>query len=170
MIIRDEQPEDLPSIRAIVTAAFETAPYSNQTEAAIVDDLRKSGALTISLVAVDGRERVGHIAFSPVSISGVDMGWFGLGPVAVRPDRQGFGIGQTLVRAGLDRLTARGAKGAVLLGAPKYYGRFGFKVHPGLWLADVPPTYFMALAMNGEAPSGQVEFHGAFAQDQPPRP
>ena len=146
-----------------MTAAFATAPLSNQAEAAIVDGLRIAGALTISLVAVDDGEVVGHVAFSPVTICGADPGWFGLGPIAVRPDRQGLCIGQALARAGLARLTTLGAGGAVVLGEPDYYGRFGFKVHSGLWLADVPASHFMALTLSGETPSGQVAYHAAFS-------
>ena len=164
MIIRDEQPDDPPSIRAIIAAAFATARYSDGTEAAIVDGLRKAGVLTVSLVAIDGGELVGHVAFSPVTIAGADLGWFGLGPVAVRPDRQGGGVGQALVRAALDRLIGMGARGSVVLGEPEYYGRFGFEVRAGLHLADVPPSHFMALAFGGEAPSGRVAYHAAFSQ------
>ena len=163
MIFRDEQPADIPHIARIVTAAFETAPFSDRTEAAIVDGLRNARALAISLVAVDGGELVGHVVFSPVTIGGVDLGWFGLGPVAVRPNRQGSGIGQALVRAGLARLIALGAKGSVVLGEPEYYGRFGFRVHSGLWLADVPSTHFMALTFGDEPPSGQARYHAAFS-------
>ena len=63
-----EIPEDAAIIRAITSAAFEGAPHSSGTEAAIVDALRAAGALTVSLVAVQNGEIVGHVAFSPVTI------------------------------------------------------------------------------------------------------
>ena len=66
MDIRPEQPADAAAIRAVTRAAFETAPHSGGNEADIVEVLRASGALTLSLVAVH-REQVGrHVAFSPV--------------------------------------------------------------------------------------------------------
>ena len=86
MNIRAEIPEDAAIIRAITSAAFEGAPHSSGTEAAIVDALRAAGALTVSLVAVQNGEIVGHVAFSPVTIDCKSTGWLGLGPVSVRPD------------------------------------------------------------------------------------
>jgi putative acetyltransferase len=65
MRIRDEQEDDAAAIRAVTMAAFETMPYSSQTEAAIIEALRAAGALTVSLVAVEDDQVVGHIAFSP---------------------------------------------------------------------------------------------------------
>jgi putative acetyltransferase len=162
MIIRDEGPQDIWVIRELVAAAFKDAPYSSQTEAAIVDGLRDAGALTLSLAAVEGEVVLGHIAFSPVTIDGRERGWFGLGPLAVQPEAQGQGIGQALVRAGLARLRASAAQGCVLLGAPGYYGRFGFAACPQLRLADVPPEYFLALSFAGEPPAGEVRYHPAF--------
>lgn len=109
MDIRTERPDDVAAIRILTRAAFEHAPHSSRTEAAIVDALRAAGVLTLSLVAIDEGERIGHAAFSPVTIAGVADGWFGLGPLSVRPDRQRRGIGRALVRAGLAALRSRGA-------------------------------------------------------------
>ncbi|HEV7256700.1 MAG TPA: N-acetyltransferase [Bosea sp. (in: a-proteobacteria)] len=162
MQIRAEEPGDVDAIRTLTTEAFATAPHSSGTEAGIVDGLRAVGALTLSLVAVEDGEIVGHVAFSPVTIDGAERGWFGLGPVSVRPGRQRGGIGSGLIREGLRRLRERGAGGCVLLGAPAYYGRFGFAADPALVLEDVPPDYFMRLAFGGEVPAGTVRYHAAF--------
>lgn len=164
VVIRDEQPGDAPAIRAITLAAFEDKPYSQQTEAAIVDALRAADALFVSLVAVEGREVVGHVAFSPIDINGSPAaGWFGVGPVSVRPDRQRKGIGSALMRAGLDRLKASGARGCVLEGDPAYYRRFGFQRTKSLSYPDGPAEYFQVLELASSEPSGSVGFHPAFA-------
>ena len=126
MQIRDERPADAAAIRAVTDAAFAGVPHSNQTESRIIDALRKAGALTLSLVALRREQLVGHIAFSPVLIDGVACDWYGLGPVSVVPELQGLGVGAALIRAGLERLRDIGARGCVLLGDPRYYGRFGF--------------------------------------------
>ncbi|MFC7539140.1 GNAT family N-acetyltransferase [Siccirubricoccus deserti] len=97
MKIRPEEFSDIQAIRAVVAEAFTDAPHSSGTETVIVDALRRDGALTISLVAEDEGEVIGHVAFSPVTIDGVATGRFGLGPVAVRSDRQRSGIGQALI-------------------------------------------------------------------------
>lgn len=163
ILIRDEGPGDAAAIRAVTLAAFEGKPYSQQTEAAIVDALRAAGALSVSLVAVDGGEIVGHVAFSPVAIDGAPAaGWYGVGPVSVRPDRQKEGIGSALMRAGLDRLKAAGARGSVLAGDPAYYRRFGFEPARTLSYPDVPAEYFQVLEFASPAPSGAVAFHPAF--------
>lgn len=160
MIIRNERSADHAAIRRIVTEAFATVPYSRQTEAAIVDALRAAGDMTLSLVAEDG-DPVGHVVFSPAIVGdGRAEGWYGVGPLAVRPDRQGRGIGTALVRAGLDRLKA--AAGCVLVGDPAFYGRFGFRTDPGLTLPGVPPEVLLALPLAGKFPAGTVRFHPAF--------
>lgn len=162
MEIRDERPQDREIIGEITTAAFAPMAYSSGTEAAIITALRQAGALTLSLVAVEGEEVLGHVAFSPVTIGGADLGWYGLGPVSVRPDRQGRGIGSALIRAGLERLAQIGAGGCVLVGNPGYYHRFGFGPLPGLTFAQAPAENFMALRLKGDTPRGEVAFHPGF--------
>ena len=162
MEIRFEQSEDLAAIRTLTFAAFGNAPHSTQTEAAIIDALRAAGALTISLVAVDAEVLVGHVAFSPVTINGEVSGWYGLGPVSVRPDRQRKGVGRALIQTGLDHLRAMNAQGCVVLGDPLYYGRFGFISDPNLRYGNVPPEYFQLLAFSDEVPRGEVLFHPGF--------
>lgn len=163
-IIRDEREEDAGTIRAVTLAAFADMPYSEQTEAAIVEALRAAGALAVSLVAVEGGEIVGHVAFSPVTINGAAApGWFGVGPLSVRPDRQKSGFGTALMRAGLARLAEGGAKGCVLVGDPGYYRRFGFRASDTLAYPDLPAEYFQVLELATAAPSGTVAFHPAFA-------
>jgi putative acetyltransferase len=163
MEIRPEQPDDVADIRYIKEAAFLPMEYSTHTEAAITDALRDANALTISLVAVEDEAVVGHVAFSPVTIDGQARGWYGLGPIAVRPDCQGRGIGQALIRKGLDSLKALGAEGCVLLGDPDYYGQFGFETVPDLMLPGVSPEYFQCLAFGERRPPrGTVAYHEAF--------
>lgn len=161
--IRDERPGDFNTIATLTDAAFAGHPHSRQTEARIIDVLRRAGALTVSLVAEDDGAVVGHIAFSPVIIDSGATGWYGLGPVAVAPDWQARGIGSALVNQGLERLHGLGAGGCVLVGEPGFYDRFGFFADPQLRLADVPPKYFLCLPLAMPAPSGAVHFHPAFA-------
>ena len=164
MIIRDEQPSDHAAIRAVTVAAFAAVPQSRQTEAAIIEALRAADSLTVSLVAVDGDQLIGHLALSPVSIDEHgDLGWYGGGPLAIRPDHQHSGVGSSLIRAGLKRLVELGARGCVLVGDPDYYQRFGFRSHPGLIMPDVPAENLLALALGtADVPSGKVTFAPAF--------
>jgi putative acetyltransferase len=162
VIIRSETKGDVDAIAAVTEAAFETLEISNHTEQYIVAALRSAHALTISLVAeTDGRV-VGHIAFSPVTISDGCPDWYGLGPVSVLPEYQRRGIGSALIREGLSRLEALGAGGCCLVGHPGYYGRFGFENPAGLVCEGVPEEVFFALCIDGHLPQGAVSFHEAF--------
>ncbi|MCC6125042.1 MAG: N-acetyltransferase [Pirellulales bacterium] len=162
MIIRPESAGDYESIRDILVAAFANHPYSHQTEHLIVEALRDADALSVALVAeIDGKV-VGHIAFSPVKIDGVDCMWFGLGPLAVMPEFQRKGIGKSLVEEGLQAIRRVGAEGCVLVGDPAYYGRFGFRHTPLLKMEGVSPQYLLCLPMAEQIPAGQVSHHSAF--------
>lgn len=160
--IRRESPQDVDAIRALTRAAFRNEPLSSQTEAAIVDALRDAGALRLSLVAMENGAVVGHVAFSPVTINGESNGWYGLGPVSVRPDRQRQGIGQALIRAGLEHVKQMDAQGCVVLGSPDYYRRFGFVSDPELRFRTAPAEYFQRLSFRNVAPKGEVSYHAAF--------
>ena len=65
--IRDEAPSDIEAIRAITKAAFAGKPYSDQTEAEIIDGLREADAIRISLVAVSDGEVIGNAAGSELT-------------------------------------------------------------------------------------------------------
>lgn len=122
-MIRPEQTGDESGIRRVHEAAFPTP-----AEGRLVDALREAGKLVVSLVALDGAEVVGHIAFSPVRLEGApDVGTgLGLAPVAVLPARQRQGIGGRLIRAGLAECERLGYQFVIVLGHPEYYPRFGF--------------------------------------------
>jgi predicted N-acetyltransferase YhbS len=160
--IRDEAPADGEAIDAVTRDAFAGLSFSSGTEHFIVRALRRADALTVSLVAVAAGAVVGHVAASPVRVSGRSLGWFGLGPVSVAPARQRQGIGSALVHAALLKLRADGAAGCVVLGNPAFYGRFGFARSTGLHLPGVPPEDFMSVAWVPPSPSGEVAFHPGF--------
>ena len=120
-LIRMETSHDYPAVREILASAFPT-----EAEARLVDMLRANGKAIVSLVAEQEGQIVGHILFSPVSISPLSKPLTGLGlaPVAVAPSYQKRGIGSTLIREGL-RLCQ--CDYVVVLGNPEYYSRFGFR-------------------------------------------
>ena len=160
--IRAERPGDEAAIRELTAAAFAGLAHSDGSEPGIVDGLRASGDLALSLVAEDRGAIVGHAAFSPVTIDGEHRGWFGLGPVSVSPARQAQGIGGRLVDEGLSRLREAGAAGCVVLGDPRYYGRFGFAADPALVYPGPPAEYFQRLVLCGGPETGIVAYAPAF--------
>ncbi len=163
MIIRDETGSDISAIADVTQAAFANLAISNQTEQFIINALRAADALTISLVAELDGDVVGHIAFSPVTISDGSQNWYGLGPISVLPQRQRQGIGSALMHSGLARLKARGAHGCVLVGDPGYYERFGFKSVPEVTHEGVPQQYVLVLPFDGHKAQGVVAFHPGFS-------
>ncbi len=165
IIIRSETEADADAISQVTEAAFQTLEISQHTEQFIVEALRAARVLTVSLVAEwDGRV-IGHIAFSPVTISDGTRDWYGLGPVSVLPACQRQGIGKALIRAGLARLRDRKARGCCLVGHPDYYRKLGFHNVPGLVHEGVPPEVFFALSFDGRYPQGTVAFHEGFKAD-----
>ena len=162
MRIRDEIPGDEAAIHKLTKAAFAPVEMSDGSEPQIVDGLRANGDLALSLVAVDDEQIIGHVAFSPVTVSGTDGRWFGLGPISVHPDRQRAGIGRQLIEEGLTRLRSFDAAGCVLLGDPAYYGRFGFTSTGDLTYGEVPTEYVQELAFRNKPAKGEVRYSSAF--------
>ncbi len=160
--VRHERPGDEAAIHAVTAAAFEGHPHSDQSEPFIIERLRESGALSVSLVAEMNEEIVGHIAFSPVTLTPEEPGWFGLGPVSVKPDVQAQGIGRQLILEGLEWLRAEGAAGCVVVGDLALYQKFGFRNESALVFPGCAPQYFMALALSGAMVAGTVAYHPAF--------
>ena len=164
MKIRDEEEGDGVAIRELTQRAFAGHTHGSGGEADLIDALRRTGALTLSLVAEDRGCVVGHVAFSPVRIGdGAIDGWHGLGPLSVTPARQRQGIGSALVGEGLRRLQDRGGRGCVLVGEPAFYARFGFEACPRLTFEGVPAEYFLCRWIDGPLPAGEVHYDAAFA-------
>jgi putative acetyltransferase len=163
--IRSETNTDISAITEVTIAAFRTLEISNHTEQFIIAALRNAKALKISLVAeLDGRV-IGHIAFSPVTISDDTPNWYGLGPVSVLPEYQRIGIGKAMILEGLARLKDLKAQGCCLVGHPDYYRKFGFRNISGLVHKGVPPEVFFALTFDSHTPQGTVTFHEGFKAD-----
>lgn len=127
----------------------------------LLDALRGSWAWDdqLSFVAHDaGGALVGHVLFTRALLDAparlVDV--LVLGPVAVRPDLQGRGIGRALIEHGLEVVGTRSEPVVFLEGHSAYYPGFGFR--PGAELGFVapslriPPAAFMALRMPGHEP------------------
>jgi len=165
--IRNEQAKDIEKVGEVLRAAFPT-----DAESRLVDALRANGKAIISLVAVQEVQVLGHILFSPVSITPPDGAappggakGIGLAPVAVRPNVQSQGIGSQLIRAGLRRCKELGYDYCVVLGGPKYYQRFGFEKASNF---DIRNEYgvddeFMVIHFSDRRAAGLAQYAAEFA-------
>lgn len=127
-----------------------------------MDTLRQGEAQSLSLVAEKEGQLVGHIAISLARVGEDESGWYLLGPIGVLPEHQGTGVGSALMRAVLERMRTRGARGIILVGDSEFYGRFGFTCRPGLDYPGVPAQYVLALTFAGAELRGEIRAHPAF--------
>lgn len=165
MLIRREHIKDYAAIRAVNEIAF-TGP----TEANLVEALRERARPIVSLVAEDDGAVVGHILFSPVTLSSDgQLSIMGLAPMAVAPARQSQGIGSALVRAGLEECRRLRAAAVVVVGHAGYYPRFGFVPARCFGLSSeyaVPDDVFMVLELETGAltdKAGIIRYHPVFS-------
>ncbi|MEL7486310.1 MAG: N-acetyltransferase, partial [Pseudomonadota bacterium] len=157
-----ERPGDEDAIRELTKTAFASAPFSDGTEPAIIDALRASGDLALSLVAEREGRIIAQVTFSPVTVDGDYVRWVGLGPVSVEPSLQKRGVGGRLIRDGLRRIKTMGARACVLVGDPAYYARFGFDGDCGLDYAGIEARYVQRLLFAPPALAGALRYCDAF--------
>jgi putative acetyltransferase len=163
--IRTEAEADQTSIRTLTETAFLGRPYAGGDEQDVIDRLRRSKALTLSLVATHEGEVIGQITFSPAVVEDASSPWFALGPVSVVPSRQGEGIGSALIEKGLSRIATMGALGCILTGDPNYYRKFGFALSSANSPENEPEEYFQLKLLGGDQPIGKFSFDRAFYED-----
>lgn len=160
--IRDETPSDEPAIREVNNQAF-----GQQLEGRLVDLLRANDGVLLSLVAILEERVVGHILFSPVTLTTEvgELSGAGLGPMGVLPEFQRAGVGSKLIISGIERMKQRGVPFIVVLGHPGYYPLFGFEKASEYGLVcqwEVPEEAFMIIPITGRPLRGLVKYRAEF--------
>ena len=146
MIVRREHPRDHDAVRAVHSAAFRPAgarPGSVVVEARLTDELREDAGFLphLSLVADDGGAVLAHVIATRGWLEPFGMPALGLGPLGVRPEAQGCGIGTVLVHALMVLAEATDERLVALLGSPAYYRRFGFVQGAEVGVAPPDPAW-----------------------------
>jgi len=166
MIIRREKEEDFKSIYEINEKAFK-----QKEESELIERIRsgKNFVPELSLVAEENGRILGHILFSKIKIKGEEKyESLALAPMAVLPELQRQGIGEKLVKEGLDKAKELGFDSVIVVGHKDYYPRFGFE-RASKWNIkcpfQVPGEAFMAIELiDGalENKSGIIEYPEEF--------
>ena len=170
LVIRAATAADADAIDAINRAAFAGTEYGYQGEAELERMIEEDCDTLVSLVAGQGGDIVGHVLFSRMDVEADDKAIpaAGLAPVAALPEKQGRGIGDALIRAGLDVLRAQGVTISFVLGHEEYYPRFGYS--PELAARFASPfagPHFMAMMLDSGAAwplGGRADYAPAFGR------
>ncbi len=148
MTIRQEQQSDYIEIKAVVKAAFESAPHTDGKEYLLVDKLRMSAGFVkeLALVAEENGEIIGHIMFTEAKVG--EKTGLALAPLSVAPKAQKKGVGTALMNKAHELATEMGYAFSVVLGDEKYYARVGYTMASAFEIFapfDVPCENFMVL-------------------------
>ncbi|MBA3940613.1 MAG: GNAT family N-acetyltransferase [Sphingopyxis sp.] len=169
-VIRAATAADEQAIDGVIREAFAATEFGQQGEARLVRMLAADGDVMVSLVAERDGAIVGHVLFSRMGVEadGAPLSGAGLAPVSVVPAMQGQGIGDALIRAGLDVLRGQDVAISFVLGHQSYYPRFGYS--PDLAARFASPfagPHFMAMMLDSDAiwpQGGRVDYAPAFGR------
>ncbi|HEU5216533.1 MAG TPA: N-acetyltransferase [Gaiellaceae bacterium] len=175
MIVREQQADDYEAVRRVYAEAFRRPGFRPpQSPGAVPPEVGLFAALweagdaipKLSFTALSDGEVVGHVTASRAAVA--DDPVVAVGPIGVLPDRQGAGIGSALMEALLAAADGVGVPLVVLLGAPRYYSRFGFRPAEELGVTPPEPGWgdaFQARPMTAytESVAGPFQYASAFS-------
>jgi len=166
MLIQRETSAHTAAIRTVTAAAFARPgqPHQSSVEATLVDELRASDAWlpALSLVALDSAGVVGHVLGSRARVESSPV--IAVGPLSVHPDHQRRGVGLALMHAVLGAADALDEALVVLLGDPRYYSRFGFRLAEEYGILPPVPQWrphFQARTLTAFTPALRGQFRYA---------
>ena len=125
--IRPETPADGGAVEALNEASFGPGRFAKSAYR-----LREGVAPVAELgfVAMENGVLLGSVRFWPISVGGHEE--LLLGPLAVRGDQRGRGIGIALMQAGIEAAQKGPWRGILLVGDEPYYAKVGFsRLPPG---------------------------------------
>ena len=175
MIVREQQADDYEAIRHVYAEAFRRPRFrppqdagSVPPEVGLFEALWEAGDVIseLSFTALADGGVVGHVTASRATVAADPV--VAVGPIGVLPDHQGAGIGSALLDALLATADSADVPLIVLLGAPEYYGRFGFRPARELGVISPEPEWgdaFQARALSTytESVAGPFRYAPAFS-------
>lgn len=175
MIVRQQQANDYAAIRHVYAEAFRRPrfrppqnPACVPPEVSLFKTLWDAGDVIFefSFTALADVGVVGHVTASQATVGTYRV--VAVGPIGVLPDLQGRGIGSALMDAHLTAADSAEVPLIVLLGAPQYYRRFGFRPAEELGVISPEPEWGAAfqarpLTAYTESVAGQFRYASAFS-------
>ena len=175
MIVREQQADDYEAIRHVYEEAFRQPRFrppqvagSVPPEVGLFEALWEAGDAMpeFSFTALTDSGVVGHVTASRATVATDPV--VAVGPIGVLPDHQGTGIGSALIDELLAAADAGDVPLIVLLGAPEYYSRFGFRAAEQLGVTPPDAGWggaFQARTLTAytESVSGQFRYAPAFS-------
>jgi predicted N-acetyltransferase YhbS len=119
--IRDEIAVDIPAREALLDRCLGERRTAKSSERLREGRLPAQG---LALTAERDGELLATVRLWHVEANGVSA--LLLGPLAVKPELQGEGLGKAMMREALWRAACRGHGAVILVGDAPYYARFGF--------------------------------------------
>ncbi|MFJ9414334.1 GNAT family N-acetyltransferase [Streptomyces sp. NPDC101227] len=164
---RPETAADIPAVRRVNLAAFESAAEADLVDALRRDETAWLPGLSYVADAPDGTVAA-HALLTRCYVD--DVPAVALAPCAVSPEHQKRGAGGAVIRALLQAARAAGERTAIVLGHPPYYPRFGFLPAASRFGIRPPQPWpdeaFMALPLDDSTPPrGAVRYPAAFGID-----
>jgi len=175
VIVREQHADDYEAIRHVYAEAFREPrfrppqrPGSVPPEVGLFEALWEKGDAIpeFSFTALTDGAVVGHVTASQATVATEPV--VAVGPIGVLPDHQGTGIGSALTESLLAAADAADVPLIVLLGAPQYYSRFGFRPAKELGVISPVPEWgdaFQARPLTAykESVAGRFEYALAFS-------
>ena len=152
ILIRDEIATDVPAREALLDLCLGERRTAKSSERLREGRLPAPG---LALTAEHQGDIVGTVRLWRVEANGRPA--LLLGPLAVKADLQGAGIGKALMREAIWRAACRGHGAVLLVGDAGYYERFGFSTRKMAGLAMPGPferERFLGLELRDGALNG----------------
>lgn len=164
--IRKEEPADYHAVERLTQEAFWNKHTKGCNEHYLVHVLRESSDYLpeLSRIAVVDGEIVGTIMYSRSWVKDGEKlhEVTTFGPLCVKPEWHGCGIGEMLLKETMQLAKEAGYPGIIIFGEPDYYPRIGFKTcdHFGITTPDGKNfDAFMGVELRSE---GMKDIHGKF--------
>lgn len=166
VVIRKEEKSEYLLVEEVVLRAFWNKHHLGCNEHLLVHKLRRSDTYLpqLSRIAVIGNEIAGVICYSKAKLQkgGEEKDILTFGPLCVKPEWQGCGIGAMLLKETLQLAGHAGYAGVVIFGEPDYYPLHGFQTCDKFGITTADGKNFDAFMGLELTEGGLSDFGGKF--------